>query len=78
MSCDPVMLDNKVMAIVCSRGRRKPGVCSIAKCGIYTKYLCDYPASKGRTCDANLCSRHAVTVGIDRHYCPNCSEKDQA
>jgi hypothetical protein len=60
-------------------GRRKPPAPCAAKMGVgnqqrrccdISSFLCDWPASDGKTCDAPLCSRHSRQVGRDRHYCP--------
>ncbi len=75
MPCDPVRTPGGGIAIVCSRGRRKPCVV----CGAPSPLLCDGPApagSKRKTCDAALCRAHAKHVGPNRDLCPSCAEGD--
>lgn len=38
-------------------------------CGI-SLYLCDWVLPSGKTCDAPLCTEHAITTGPDKHLCP--------
>ncbi len=38
------------------------GVVACSVCGVWAERLCDYPLGKGRTCDAPLCSNHAIPV----------------
>jgi hypothetical protein len=40
------------------------------KCMTMSRYLCDWPAGEGKTCDRALCEAHATPVGKNRHYCP--------
>lgn len=44
------------------------GVDAARCCGI-SQFLCDWPLSDGKTCDAPLCPVHAHEVGKNRHYC---------
>lgn len=46
--------------------------CCVGECRHRPAFLCDYPVSEGKTCDARLCSEHAVVVhfGRDVHMCP--------
>lgn len=39
------------------------------RCEAMSSILCDWPVDGG-TCDAPMCSDHAVEVGADKHYCP--------
>lgn len=66
--------------IVHMKGTKLPKPCA-AKVGIgdqqslclaMSKYLCDGPAERGCTCDRALCPAHALEVGKNRHYCPEC------
>ncbi len=61
-------------------------VVACTACGVYAEYLCDWPMGKGKTCDAPLCGRHAISQGFppdnqprlfgdpdpetEIHYCP--------
>lgn len=40
-----------------------PGVKPCIQCGTMAEYLCDYPMGRGKTCDAQLCERHAIVQG---------------
>lgn len=46
-----------------------------ARCEAIATRLCDWPV-EGGTCDAPLCSDHAMTVVDDRHYCPIHAKRD--
>jgi hypothetical protein len=35
-------------------------------CGMVAGFLCDYPMGRGKTCDAPLCGRHAISQGHAR------------
>lgn len=41
----------------------------LQRCMALTGYLCDWPLSDGKTCDAPLCEAHAHQVGRNRHLC---------
>jgi hypothetical protein len=57
--------------IICTRGRRK-GVpkCWVNHCPSGSTRLCDWPTGPGKTCDNQVCGRHADRVGPDKDYCP--------
>lgn len=38
------------------------GIVPCAICSAVSEHLCDYPMGKGKTCDAPLCSLHAIPV----------------
>lgn len=40
-----------------------------ADCGAVGNYLCDYPVGDGKTCDRNVCNRHAHEIAPNMHYC---------
>jgi len=63
-----------VTMIVCSRGQRTPH-CEI--CGKPNGIrLCDYPTSKGKTCDRRMCPNcSARPQGKDEDYCPDHRER---
>lgn len=69
MSCTPIVVDGRVVGMVCTSGRR-----STAKpCGFCTTpstRLCDYPALPGRTCDKPICAAHTHQLPGDRDLCP--------
>lgn len=70
MTCRPFNLGNGVTGWACSRGEPAK---RCKECGARASKLCDYPLSgskAGKTCDVNLCSRCAVSVGPDLDYCP--------
>ncbi len=74
MKCEQLVVAPGVMAIVCSRGRRrKAPPCSVPGCDRDSVSLCDFPVTReGRegTCDKELCSSHRTHVGTDLDYCP--------
>ncbi len=43
-----------------------PGVKPCAACSALADYQCDYPMGRGKTCDAYLCERHAISQGFPR------------
>ncbi len=51
-----------------ARGAKMPPNCR--ECGDMAGFQCDYPVGKGKTCDRDLCSEHAIEVAPDTHYCP--------
>ena len=57
--------------IMCTgRARRKR--CSHPGCDQWATLQCDWPLAgdaAGKTCDRDVCARHAVHVGPDRDYC---------
>lgn len=40
-----------------------------ADCGAVGDNLCDYPVGDGKTCDRNICDRHAHEIAPNMHYC---------
>lgn len=62
-----------ITVIVCRRGQRAKGKCSIQGCTRPHTKLCDFPLKgrkAGHTCDAKLCDEHATHMGPDKDYCP--------
>lgn len=60
-------------------GRGKPPAPCAARVGMgeqtrqccdISGFLCDWPTSHGKTCDAPLCINHAREVARNRNYCP--------
>jgi hypothetical protein len=39
------------------------------ECGCESDFLCDYPVGNEKTCDAQLCWKHAHEVAPGVHYC---------
>jgi hypothetical protein len=68
MVCHHVHLPGGATAIVC--GPKQNARCS--RCRAPGILLCDFPVADGKTCDKPMCPKHAVEVGPDRHYCPEC------
>lgn len=57
------MADGTVMHI--NRGRsRKKLQCKFCKATYTEGKLCDFPIGNGKTCDAQMCNRCAITVGL--------------
>jgi hypothetical protein len=40
------------------------GIKACAFCRFLAEYQCDYRMGKGKTCDAYLCERHAISQGF--------------
>jgi hypothetical protein len=40
-----------------------------ADCARCSEALCDFPVGDGKTCDRNMCKKHATEVAPDVHYC---------
>jgi hypothetical protein len=74
MGCDSFRTPDGGMAIICSRGRRAPS-CQEPGCRQISTALCDFPTTRGKTCDRRMCQAHRTTVGPDRDYCA--MHKDQ-
>jgi hypothetical protein len=55
--------------VICSRGQKRPPKCSW--CANVSTKLCDYPVSRGRTCDAPMCDAHAKKQGANLDTCPD-------
>lgn len=70
MHCEPLIVDGRVVGIVCSSGRRKAATPRCGFCDIPSAALCDYPVTPGRTCDKPLCRAHAHSLPNDRDLCP--------
>ena len=66
MGCEVRTLENGTTMIVCSRGRWPKPKC--IACGKPADFLCDYPVGD-KTCDAPLCGKCRVNVGVV-DYCP--------
>jgi hypothetical protein len=52
---------------ICTRGAKRKR-CHF--CNRFADKLCDFPVRPGKTCDADICSRCATSVGEDLDYCP--------
>jgi hypothetical protein len=39
-------------------------------CNRFADKLCDFPVRRGKTCDADICSRCATSIGDNLDYCP--------
>jgi hypothetical protein len=78
MRCERLALPNGAVAIVCTRGQRRPR-CS---CGGYSKYQCDFPLRgkvAGRTCSRHLCGACVrAQPGGELDYCDAHHRKAQA
>jgi hypothetical protein len=58
-------------AFICGRGRSTPCM----QCQRPSTKLCDFPVSKGKTCDAPICDHCTTPVGPDLDYCPKHKDK---
>lgn len=67
MPCYTIHLKDGGHAFIC--GNLGPH-CSDANCGDVGSFLCDFPVSDGKTCDAYICRSHAFEVAPGIHYCP--------
>ena len=47
----------------------RPKQCSI--CGQRATLQCDFPKTRGKTCDKWLCRGCGIMVGPDRDFCPD-------
>ncbi|MBB5443251.1 MULTISPECIES: hypothetical protein [unclassified Paraburkholderia] len=70
MPCIPFRLPDGTSGIVCTRDRRTERRCSVDSCRAPSGYQCDFPVSRGKTCDRHLCAAHAREIAPDVHYCP--------
>ena len=67
MPCD-VRIVNGQPIIICYRGKPvEQATCVV--CGGFAAFLCDYEGAPGKTCDAPLCGRCRINVGL-KDYCP--------
>jgi hypothetical protein len=55
----------------CVAMMKRSGETEPSTCEQLSGYLCDYPISKGKTCDRPLCDAHATEISKNRHYCPD-------
>lgn len=70
MSCIPFRTDGPngpFVGVFCGPRRR---VAPCAFCHKAHTQLCDYPTSKGKTCDRKLCADHRTAVEPGQDYCP--------
>ena len=68
--CEVVRFPDGSTPIVCGGHARRRRPC--VHCGGRGEKLCDHTNSDGRTCDAPLCARCALSVpGRNRDYCRN-------
>lgn len=77
MPCDPVKLPGGGMGIICSRGG-PVARCEVPGCQASGTQLCDWPVSKGKTCDFRMCPSHALRVAREIDYCPEHAAERQA
>jgi hypothetical protein len=75
MACTPIKLGDGTTMMVCVRGRRG-WPCSVPGCHRSSSRICDYPLAplevgkEPKTCDARLCTVHAVKIGPNVDHCP--------
>jgi hypothetical protein len=68
VTCESIRLGDGTVAIMCSRGQRRPR-CSVPGCSAPSEFQCDEPVvRRGRpgTCDAHLCAAHRTWVTLPR------------
>ncbi len=58
MPCATIVFDGGT-GMICGSA-----VVPCSQCGRSADYLCDWPLGKGKTCDAPLCERHAISQGL--------------
>ncbi len=58
MGCAVILEPDGTKTFVCGSGV-KPCSCCASPAG----FLCDYPMGRGKTCDAELCKKHAIPQG---------------
>ena len=65
--CEHIKFPDGTVGIIC--GTRKARHCA---CGRAGEFECDWKVKDKRsgTCDAPICSHHALQVGPDKHLCP--------
>lgn len=73
MACRPFVGPNGAVGFMCGpQGPRK--ACSAPGCTDRATKACDFPVNrpgkKSRTCDADLCDRHATSMGDGLDWCP--------
>ena len=62
MTCTPIRLPDRSIAIVCTRGRRRTPRCAL--CERPGSYQCDARNPLGHgTCDRWLCEEHRIAAG---------------
>lgn len=80
---EDVVVDGKVVGVMCGRGGRSPGPCQHPGCKKQHTVLCDWPVKKRRarpfpqpghvivdsTCSKRCCKEHSKHVGKDKDYC---------
>lgn len=66
--CEHVKLPDGTAMIICGT-RQRTMYCA---CGRVCDYLCDWKVreKKSGTCDAPICTKHALQVGPEKHLCP--------
>ena len=69
-----VRLSNGVVAhikMAKSRRRRCVGTEGGHPCPVAATRQCDHPVGTGKTCNAWICSSHAIVVGPNIDHCPD-------
>jgi hypothetical protein len=66
MGCAIIRTKDDLKMFICGEGV-KPN--PYRECGYESDFLCDYPVGNGKTCDAQLCWKHAQEVAPGIHYC---------
>ena len=72
----PEHLIPRSVAFFCGPGAAKAAresKCAVERCSGVSEYLCDFHVTESRTCDRQLCDRHAIEFGTDDDpidYCP--------
>ena len=70
MTCEPIRFPGGGGGFACSRGNQARGGGRCYICDKPSTKLCDAPVEQGRTCDRNICDRHATRVGPNLDVCP--------
>lgn len=69
MACRSFTLPDGGFGLICGPAPRRVK-CWVTHCHERSTKLCDFPVGRGKTCDNNVCDRHAKSMGPDRDYCP--------
>lgn len=64
MTCHPIKMPNGATGFICTREREKR-----CGCGNRGVFLCDWKIGDGKTCDAPLCGRCALSPEAEKHLC---------
>lgn len=69
MRCELVTVNGVSMAVCGRRSRAPAKLCERPGCGYVGTVLCDFPVTRGNTCDTRVCREHARTVGPNVDHC---------